>query len=124
MNYMGGQYSLLNDPKFQTAYSGPGVQQAAVVSDAPEEENLLGDKGTRQAAAAGMRSGGLSGALMSAGMASGNPYAIGGGLILSQIEQAQKAKAQAEQERIENEKNRRDNMQKQYASMANMKVSI
>lgn len=118
-----GQYSLLNDPQFETAYSG--IKASNMVDKAPvQEESILGDKDTRQAAAAGMRSGGLSGALLSGGIASGNPYAIGGGLILSQIEEAQKAKAAQEQERIENEKARMVAMKTQYNNMANMSFKI
>lgn len=116
-NYMGNSpsYSLLDDMEFRTAFSGqPQTQQQA----SAQQEGLLSPS-TAQAAARGAQSGGLSGALMSGGISSlltsgaaaGGPYAIAGGLLLSELEAAQRAKAEQEAQEIANEKNRRSNMQ-------------
>lgn len=123
-NYMGNSpsYSLLDDMEFRTAFSGqPQAQQQA----SAQQEGLLSPS-TAQAAARGAQSGGLSGALMSGGvssmlgaesmgaaMAGGGPYAIAGGLLLSELQAAQEAKARQEAEMIANEKARNQNMQNQ-----------
>lgn len=118
-NYMGNSpsYSLLDDMEFRTAFSGqPQAQQQA----SAQQEGLLSPS-TAQAAARGAQSGGLSGALMSggvnsmltSGMAAGGPYAIAGGLLLSELQAAQEAKARQEAEMIANEKARNQNMQNQ-----------
>lgn len=118
-NYMGNSpsYSLLDDMEFRTAFSGqPQTQQQA----SAQQEGLLSPS-TAQAAARGAQSGGLSGALMSggvnsmltSGMAAGGPYAIAGGLLLSELQAAQEAKARQEAEMIANEKARNQNMQNQ-----------
>ena len=118
-NYMGNSpsYSLLDDMEFRTAFSGqPQTQQQA----SAQQEGLLSPS-TAQAAARGAQSGGLSGALMSGGISSlltsgaaaGGPYAIAGGLLLSELEAAQEAKARQEAEMIANEKARNQNMQNQ-----------
>ncbi len=110
-------YSLLDDMEFRTAFSGqPQTQQQA----SAQQEGLLSPS-TAQAAARGAQSGGLSGALMSggvnsmltSGMAAGGPYAIAGGLLLSELQAAQEAKARQEAEMIANEKARNQNMQNQ-----------
>jgi hypothetical protein len=116
-NYMGNSpsYSLLDDMEFRTAFSGqPQTQQQA----SAQQEGLLSPS-TAQAAARGAQSGGLSGALISggvnsmltSGMAAGGPYAIAGGLLLSELQAAQEAKARQEAEMIANEKQRRSDMQ-------------
>jgi hypothetical protein len=118
-NYMGNSpsYSLLDDMEFRTAFSGqPQTQQQA----SAQQEGLLSPS-TAQAAARGAQSGGLSGALISggvnsmltSGMAAGGPYAIAGGLLLSELQAAQEAKARQEAEMIANEKARNQNMQNQ-----------
>jgi hypothetical protein len=83
-------------------------------------------KSTIAAGVKGAQAGGLSGALMAGGVnslltsgaAAGGPYAIAGGLLLSELQAAQEAKAQAEAQRVENEKNRMANMQGQLNSMS------
>lgn len=90
-----------------------------------------------RAAMSGAQSGGLSGALTSGGvsamlgaenmeaaMGGMGPYAIAGGLVLSQIEAAQKAKAAQEQERIANEKGRRGQMLAQFNRNANLDFNV
>ena len=57
-------------------------------------------------------SGGVS-SLLTSGAAAGGPYAIAGGLLLSELEAAQKEKARVEAEKIQNEKDRMANMQGQ-----------
>ena len=92
---------------------------------------------TAQAAYSGMQSGGLSGALMGGGtqamlgaesmgaaMAGGGPWAIAGGLLLSELEAAQKAKAQREAEEIANEKNKRTNMTNLLQNNSKTKFSV
>ena len=109
-------YSLLDDMEFRTAFSG----QPQAQSQPAQQEGLLSPS-TAQAAARGAQSGGLSGALMSggvnsmltSGMAAGGPYAIAGGLLLSELQAAQEAKARQEAEMIANEKARNQNMQNQ-----------
>lgn len=117
-NYMGNSpsYSLLDDMEFRTAFGGQPKQQM----QAETQEQLISPS-TAQAAARGAQSGGLSGALMSggvnsmltSGMAAGGPYAIAGGLLLSELQAAQEAKARQEAEMIANEKARNQNMQNQ-----------
>lgn len=101
--------------------------------EAQAQEQLMRPD-TQKATAAGMQSGGVSGALMaggvqsmigsgsmSAAMAGMGPYAIGAGLLLSELEASKNAKAAQEQERIANEKNRQNRMQSAFSSMANSK---
>jgi len=122
------QYSLIDLPQFQTSYSQTSPQEAA----APAAQDPAISPAVAKSAAYGAQSGGLSGALTSAGTtslltsgaAAGGPYAIAGGLILSQIEAAQKAKAAHEQEQIENEKSRMAKTQQAYASMANQRYGV
>lgn len=126
--YNTNQYSLIDTPEFKTAYSGSGQQAQA---PAEQKEQFMSNDVAR-ATAYGAQSGGLSGALTSGGVtslltsgaAAGGPYAIAGGLILSQIEAAQKAKAAAEQERVEGEKNRMEKTRQAYASMANQSFGV
>lgn len=121
------QYSLIDLPQFQTAYS----QTPAQAVPAQEGGSFLSPD-VAKAAAYGAQSGGVSGALISggttslltSGAAAGGPYAIAGGLILSQIEAAQKAKAAHEQEVIANEKERMSKTQQAYASMANQRFGV
>lgn len=96
-------------------------------------DDSITSKDVARSAMYGAQSGGVSGALTSggimsilgpSGMAGGGPYALAGGLILSQIEAAQKAKAQQEAERIQNEKQRMADMGAQYRSMANQRYSV
>lgn len=88
-------------------FESPQVQNN-IVDDFGSNQPLV-SKDTRDAALAGGRSGGLSGALMGGGvssmlgeggLAAGGPYALAGGLILSQIEakQAEDAQKQAQYE--------------------------
>jgi hypothetical protein len=124
--YQQKPYSLLDNQEFKTAY---GTEEK---SSAPEAEEPMFSKSTAQAAAQGAQFGGLSGALtaggvsslLTSGAAAGGPYAIAGGLILSQIEANQKAKAAAEQERVQNEKNRMASMQSMYEKMANQSYNV
>jgi hypothetical protein len=129
------KFSLLDTPEFQTMYSKPsggGAQTQSAESSADESKSFLSPDVAR-ATAYGAQSGGLSGALTSggvtsmlgpAGMAGGGPYAVAGGLILSQIEAAQKAKAEAEQERIKNEKIRMEKTRMAYSDMANQRFGV
>jgi len=123
------QYTLLDNPQFQSAYSGQGKQD---ISLKDQGQDPMFSPDVARAAAYGAQSGGLSGALTSGGVtslltngaAAGGPYAIAGGLILSQIEASQKAKAAAEQERIANEKNRMNATKQAYMNNANLKFGI
>lgn len=118
-NYMSDSpyYSLLGDKQFQTAFSNP--QKQMQVSQDSTDPWI--NKNTASAAAQGAQSGGLSGMLMSGGVnslltsgaAAGGPYAIAGGLLLSELQAAQEAKARQEAEMIANEKQRNSNMQGQ-----------
>lgn len=124
--YNPNKYSLLDDQQFQTAYGTP----AAPTEPATDEPFL--SKDTARAAAYGAQSGGLSGALTSGGVTSalmgglttGNAAAMGGGLILSQIEARQKEKAAKAQAEADAENKRRDNMVSQYTNMANLKFGV
>lgn len=119
--YNGSSYSLFDDEDFKTAFSGGGQGSQRSPAEAPEPWI---SKNTQAAMASGGKSGGLSGALMSGGvssmlgaesmgaaMAGGGPYAIAGGLLLSELQAAQEAKARQEAEQISNEKQRRSDMQ-------------
>lgn len=125
--YNANQYSLLDVPEFKSSYQGSPssyIQQ-------PQQESMM-DPSTARAAAYGAQNGGISGALTAGGVSSllsngasaGGPYAIAGGLILSQIEAAQKAKQAQEDERVANEKNRMNKMQQAYANNANLRFGI
>ena len=114
-------------PQFSQSYD-----KTASSYELPDKEPMF-SKDTAQAIQSGAQAGGISGALTSGGissmlgkggMAGGGPYALAGGLILSQIEAAEKAKADAEKQRIRNEMDRRNNMQSTHASMANQKFGI
>lgn len=120
------QYNSIMDlPSFRDSYKSTSPEQV-------KSEDPMFSKDVARATGYGAQSGGLSGALTSGGVtslltngaAAGGPYAIAGGLILSQIEAAQKAKAAAEQERIEGEKNRMEKTRQAYASNANMSFGI
>jgi hypothetical protein len=121
------QYNSIMDlPAFQQSYSKKPESE-------PETKEPFLSPDVARATAYGAQSGGLSGALTSggvtsmlgpAGMSGGGPYAVAGGLILSQIEAAQKAKAAAEQEKIDNEKIRMAKTQAAYANMANQSFGV
>lgn len=109
--YQQDKYSLLSElPNTQYGNSQLPFE--------PQAQESLIDPSTIRASYGGMQAGGLSGALMSGGVSSlltsgaaaGGPYAIAGGLLLSELEAAQKAKAQQEAEKIANEKTRMANM--------------
>lgn len=125
--YDPNKYSLIDSPEFQTAYSNYRPNQMADVKNEP----FMSPEVARSAAY-GAQSGGLSGALISggttslltSGAAAGGPYAIAGGLILSQIEAAQKAKAEQEAQKIQAEKEKQAKMMNVYAKMANQKFGI
>lgn len=114
--YGSDKYSLLGDMQFQNAFAPK--QELATAPQAAAEEPFLSNS-TAMAGVKGAQAGGLSGALMSGGISSlltsgaaaGGPYAIAGGLLLSELEAAQRAKAEQEAQEIANEKNRRANMQ-------------
>ena len=119
-------YSLLDDMEFKTSFGKPMEQLAPQA----QQESFI-SPGTAQAAARGAQGGGLSGALMSGGtaamlgaesgsaaMAGGGPWAIAGGLLLSELQAAQEAKARQEAEMIANEKNKNQNMQNQLNQSA------
>lgn len=128
------KYSLLDNPQFQTQFSGPGQQiQAQPAQQVTQQSDPLLSPDVARATAYGGQAGGLSGALTSggvasvlgpAGMAGGGPYAIAGGLILSQIEAAQKAKAEAEKQKIQDEKDRQSKLSNVYARMANQQFGV
>lgn len=107
-------YSLLDDMEFKSSFDN--YQAPTQITQEP-----FISPGTAQSAARGAQSGGLSGALMAGGVnslltsgaAAGGPYAIAGGLLLSELEAAQKEKARVEAEKIQNEKDRMANMQSQ-----------
>lgn len=116
-------YSLLGDAEFRTNWSNAPLKEASGQSldSGMGGNDPLFSQSTAQAAARGAQSGGLSGALISggvnsmltSGMAAGGPYAIAGGLLLSELQAAQEAKARQEAEMIANEKARNQNMQNQ-----------
>lgn len=115
-------YSLLGDEEFRTNWSNAPLKEASGQSlDSGMGNDPLFSQSTAQAAARGAQSGGLSGALMAGGVnslltsgaAAGGPYAIAGGLLLSELQAAQEAKARQEAEMIANEKARNQNMQNQ-----------
>ena len=115
-------YSLLGDAEFRTNWSNAPLKEDSGQSlDSGMGNDPLFSQSTAQAAARGAQSGGLSGALMSGGVnslltsgaAAGGPYAIAGGLLLSELQAAQEAKARQEAEMIANEKARNQNMQNQ-----------
>ena len=58
------------------------------------------------------------------GIMTGNPYMIGGGLLLSELEAQKKAEAEAERQNIENEKNRRKNIQSVLGQMSTTKFGV
>lgn len=120
--YDPNKYSLLKEIQgLETSY-GKSPQMAQAQQAA--ESAPMFDKQTTQSMASGMQSGGVSGALMSGGVMSGNPYMIGGGLILSELEAKKKAEAEAERQNIENEKNRRSSIQNVLTQMSNSKFGI
>lgn len=114
--YGSDRYSLLGDMDFQNSFAPK--QAMASQTAIPAEEPLISPS-TAMAGAKGAQAGGLSGALMAGGInslftsgaAAGGPYAIAGGLLLSELEAAQRAKAEQEAQEIANEKNRRASMQ-------------
>lgn len=118
-----GNYSLFDDEAFRTNWSNAPLRESQTQSvyQTDQTSEPLVSTSTAQAAARGAQSGGLSGALMSGGVnslltsgaAAGGPYAIAGGLLLSELEAAQKEKARVEAEKIQNEKDRMANMQNQ-----------
>lgn len=121
-NYTGQKpsFSLFEDEAFNTAWSNaPLKEQSQAQSNPMVSEDPLISPSTAMAAAKGAQAGGLPGALMSGGInslltsgaAAGGPYAIAGGLLLSEFQAAQEDKARAEAERIANEKKRMANMQ-------------
>lgn len=119
-------YSLIDLPEFKTAYSGQQQTQA------PKEELPFTPEVAR-ATAQGAQHGGISGALISGGaaaslapggLAGAGPYAVAGGLILSQIEAAQKAKMEQEQEKIQQEKNRQAKLANVYQGMGKMRFGV
>lgn len=111
---------MLDDEQFNKYWANQKKPIEASGVQSPEDGPLVSPS-TAQAAARGAQSGGLSGALISggvssmltSGMAAGGPYAIAGGLLLSELEAAQKEKARVEAEKIQNEKDRMANMQNQ-----------
>lgn len=124
-NYMGQKpsFTLFDDEAFTTKWSNtPLRERSQAESNNPMassmEEPFISPQ-TAMAGVKGAQAGGLSGALMSGGISSlltsgaaaGGPYAIAGGLLLSELEAAQRAKAEQEAQEIANEKNRRANMQ-------------
>jgi len=120
-------YSLIDIPEFKTAYSN-SVQP----EQKKPEESLISPEVAR-ATAYGAQSGGISGGLIAGGLTSSlapgglagaGPYAVAGGLILSQIEAAQKAKLEQEQERIANEKNRQAKLDNVYQRMGSMRFGV
>lgn len=121
-NYMGNSpsYSLFDDESFNTAWSNAPLRDKNQ-SELPIKEDQLISPSTASAGIKGAQAGGLSGALMAGGVnslltsgaAAGGPFAIAGGLLLSELQAAQEAKALAEAQKIENEKNRMANMQNQ-----------
>jgi hypothetical protein len=105
----------------------PQNDQGAQEQPASQESFLSPD--VAKATAYGAQSGGLSGGLISGGTTSlltsgastGNVAAIGGGLILSQIEAAQQAKAQKEQEEIQQAKEIKNGRLAQLNKMSGMR---
>lgn len=132
--YQQSDYSLLDNPQFQSYFSGKdaGVEsQSGLPQKAATSQDLVSPS-TARAAANGAQFGGASGALISGGVSSmltngagaGGPYALAGGLILSQIEAAQKAKAQQEAERVQNEKDTMEKTRQSYMNNANMRFGV
>lgn len=121
MTQQNSQYSIMDIPQFNQSYDRP-ADSYRLPDDAVKEPMF--SKDTAQAIQSGAQAGGMSGALVSGGVASGNPYALAGGLILSQIEAAQKAKAQAEAQRVADEKSRMANTQSMYEKMANQTYGV
>ena len=120
--YDPNKYSLLKEIQgLETSY-GKSPQMAQAQQAA--ESAPMFDKQTTQSMASGMQSGGVSGALMSGGVMSSNPYMIAGGLVLSELEAKKKAEAEAERQNIENEKNRRSSIQNVLTQMSNSKFGI
>ena len=116
--YDPNKYSLLKEMQHNTQYSNVTPQQAI------EDAQPMFDKDTSKAMASGMQSGGVSGALMSGGIMTSNPFMIGGGLLLSELEAQKKAEAEAERQNIENEKNRRKNIQSVLGQMSTTKFGV
>ena len=123
-NYMGQKpsFTLFDDEAFNTAWSNAPLKERSQAESNPMASSIEDPFISPQTAMAGVKgaqAGGLSGALMSGGISSlltsgaaaGGPYAIAGGLLLSELEAAQRAKAEQEAQEIANEKNRRANMQ-------------
>ncbi len=120
--YDPNKYSLLKEIQgLETSYGkSPQMAQTQQVA----ESAPMFDKQTTQSMASGMQSGGVSGALMSGGVMSSNPYMIAGGLVLSELEAKKKAEAEAERQNIENEKNRRSSIQNVLTQMSSSKFGI
>lgn len=137
MKYNGPTPSIfekfVNSPeyKFNSSLSKRSLPVSTQQSS-PQANSLMSDPVAR-ATAQGAQAGGASGALISggvtsmlgpAGMSGGGPWAAAGGLILSQIEAAKAAKAREEQERVQNEKDRRNNMIGLYNNMAQTRFGV
>lgn len=131
------EYTLINTPQFQSTYGSvenPDKLKAFQGGQLPDNvvKQPMLDQSTQQAAAYGGQAGGISGALIAGGTSSllnngaaaGGPYAIAGGLLLSQIEAAQKAKAEKEQQRVANENARMDATRNAYINMANQTYRV
>ena len=123
------KYSLLDElpsTQYGTPQKTARLQETSMMQGGGDWLDSFGSMspGTAQATTQGLQSGGLSGALMSGGMAAGNPYAIAGGLVLSEIEAKQKAKAAKEQEDIANEKQRRSNIMNLLQSNSKTRFGI
>ncbi len=93
----------INESGFDDSNKIIDLMSSSGASGTPKKEASFGEEGydytmdpeTRSAAMSGLKSGGVSGALMSGGissmlgkggMAGGGPYALAGGLVLSQIQ--------------------------------------
>ena len=140
MTQQKSQYSIMDNQQFQNifdqdsdSYIGGGNKKSNISGYEKIDNTPFMSADVARASVSGAQAGGVSGGLISGGLtaslaegglAGAGPYAVAGGFILSQLEAAQKAEADAEKQRIKNEMDRRDNMQKTYASMANQTFGI
>ena len=94
---------FLGNNKFSTAYDDMPT------SGMFDEEDSFFNKENAKIFAQGTQAGGLGSGLMSVGIMGANPYAFGGGLVLSQVEALQKSKQAAEQARVQAEEEQKKN---------------
>ena len=141
--YSGSNYSMLSDmrdKRLSTVYDGLSNSSASELSELKADSPSVDwQSGAAKGAQAGMASGSLGGTLMGGGLgaalapgafaagASAGPVGLGvagAGLLLTQLEQKQKAKSMQEQAIAEEANNRKMQTMAALNNLMNQRVSV